>query len=333
MRCVLAIDAGGSKCDALLVRDDGTVLGYGHVGATDPAKGTGKIGSGRSTQSISSAIYKAIGDNICDELILAEFNTILPAVNFYRMNVDCIRIRVVSEQDPAFVLTGEDHGVVVLAGTGAVVHGRTPDGKRRSLDGLGPALGDHGGGYQIGLSAMRAVAQSFWHPRHTTALSDTILKEFNARDGHHVLSEVINFTLNDPDRSEIARFAKIVDDIANDGDRIAREILHKAADDLAESTRDIMDYLEIATESFPLIGTGSVIMYSNIYWDRFCERVQTFAPNYRFMRLQEPPVLGMALKVLQNMECGDNEELRVKIRDSYKAFTGKQQLNTVTEKN
>jgi N-acetylglucosamine kinase-like BadF-type ATPase len=103
MRCILAIDAGGSKCDALLVRDDCTVMGYGYVDVNDPASGRGRIGSGRSFKSISHAVRQAIGDTVCDELILVGFSKTLPPINVRDIHVDCIRMRSVSEQDPAFV--------------------------------------------------------------------------------------------------------------------------------------------------------------------------------------------------------------------------------------
>ncbi|MEI6518878.1 MAG: BadF/BadG/BcrA/BcrD ATPase family protein [bacterium] len=314
MRCILAIDSGGSKCDALLVRDDGTVLGYGHVGADNPDKGRGPIGSGRSFKSISRAVHQAIGDNDCDELVLVGFTRTLPPINFSNLPIGCISLRCVSEQDPAFALTGEEYGVVILAGTGAVVFGTTSDGNFRHQDGLGPLLGDHGGGYQIGLNALQAVAKSHWHPRHTTTLTDIIQEQLSIEPGsRNIRQKLIDFMLSNPDRSEIARFAKFVDIAANDGDQIAIKILRKAAEDIADSTWDMVDTLGIANENLPIIGTGSVIMYSDTYWNRFCECVCEYAPNFRFMRLQQPPVLGMALKALQLMECGDKAALREKI--------------------
>lgn len=318
MRCVLAIDSGGSKCDALLVKDDGTVLGYGRVGAENPGKGKGPIGSGRSYKSISTAIHQAIGNHECDELIFVGFNHTLPPINFSELRVESIRLRCVSEQDPAFALTGEEYGIVILAGTGAVVYGATENGNRKYLDGLGPLLGDHGGGYQIGLMAIRAIAKSYWHPRHTTALTEAILEQLGLEPGQrNVRKEMIDFMLSNPDRSEIARFAKVVDTIANTGDLIAINIIKKVAEDIADSTWDVVDHLGIFNDNLPVIGTGSVIMYSDIYWQHFCECVRKYAPNLRFMRLEEPPVFGMALKVLQQLEFGDKDTLRLKIKSSF----------------
>ena len=319
MRYVLAIDTGGSKCDAILARDDGTVLGYGHVDANDPSGGRGVMGSGRSFKSIAHAIHQAMGKTVCSELILVGFSKLLPPINFTDIPVASIHPYIVTEQDPAFALTGERDGVVILAGTGAVVYGQTPDGRVRKIDGVGPLLGDHGGGYQIGLMAMRAVAKSFWHSRHTTALTEAVQTALNIEHGPKSLDNIILFMLNNPDRSEIARLAKLVDTAAMAGDAIAQNILRQAADDIAESTRDIVDYLGIAQDDVPVIGTGSVIMYSSLYWARVCERVREFAPRFRFMRLQDPPILGMVLAVLNRLDCGDPAVLRKQLQASFQA--------------
>jgi len=324
MRCVLAIDSGGSKCAALLARDDGTVLGYGHVDSSNPAGGRGIAGSGRTFQSIAYAANMAIGKTACDELYLACLSHILPPINFEEIQVNCIHLQTLTEHDPAFALTGEANGVVLLAGTGAFVYGQTPDGRIQKIDGLGPLLGDHGGGYQIGLMAMRAVAQSSWHARHATALTEAVQTTLNIKPGPGSLQAFIKFMLNNPDRSEIARLAKVVDSIASAGDPIAQNIMRQAADDIVESTRDVVEHLGIAQANLPLIGTGSVIMYSSLYWARVCERVREFAPNLRFMRLQDPPILGMVLTVLQRLKCGDPATLRKQLQTSFQEKTRKE---------
>lgn len=324
MRCVLAIDAGGSKCDALLTSDDGVVLGYGHVDPKQPNGSHERMGSGRSFTSIARATRQAMGNRVCNELMLVGFNKVLPPLDFNQIQQVCIHPQAVTEQDPAFALTGESNGLVLLAGTGAVVYGQTPDGRIMKLDGLGPLLGDHGGGYQIGLMALRAVAKSPWHSRHATALTDAVMLALKFEPGPRSIGCLMEFMLNNPDRSDIARLAKVVDAVAMAGDPVAQTILRRAADDISESTRDLVDSLGIAQEDLPVIGTGSVIMYSSLYWARVCERVREFAPRFRFMRLQVPPVLGMALTVLQRLKCGEPAVLRERLQASFKAHTGKE---------
>jgi N-acetylglucosamine kinase-like BadF-type ATPase len=323
MRCVLAIDAGGSKCDALLARDDGTVLGYGHVDVNDPAGGRGVMGSGRSYKSIAHAAQQAMGETTCDELILAGFTSTLPPIDFQDNQRVCIHTQKITEQDPAFALTGEPYGIVILAGTGALVYGQISDGRTMKIDGLGPMLGDHGGGFQIGLMALRAVAKSLWHTRHATALTEAIQIALKIDSGPDGIKQMIEFMLETPDRSEIARFARVVDAAAMAGDPIAQTILRQAADDIAESAWDLVDQLGIAQAHLPVIGTGSVITHSSLYWARVSERIREFAPHFRFMRLHDPPILGMVLTVLQQLKCGDQAVVRKQLQTSFKTILRK----------
>ena len=61
MRCILAVDVGGTKSEAIAVRDDGTIVGWGRCGFTDPGSGTDtRAGSGRSVESIRTAVSQAL---------------------------------------------------------------------------------------------------------------------------------------------------------------------------------------------------------------------------------------------------------------------------------
>ena len=61
-------------------------------------------------------------------------------------------------------------GVLVLAGTGSNVVGRTSGGKLISAGGWGPALADQGSGHIIGLESLRAIFLAKDEERHTLLL-------------------------------------------------------------------------------------------------------------------------------------------------------------------
>ncbi len=79
MRCILGIDSGGSKCDALVVRDDGVAIGWGQTRVGDtPARGRNFGGFGRNPRSVGLAIRQAITGLKCDELHLVGLTTYFP---------------------------------------------------------------------------------------------------------------------------------------------------------------------------------------------------------------------------------------------------------------
>jgi N-acetylglucosamine kinase-like BadF-type ATPase len=245
---------------------------------------------------IESAVRQAIGRRRPERLLVANLGyepapSFLPAFLRRRSRWACT-----TEWASALAMVGESHGVVVIAGTGATVGCRTRDGRELRLDGLGPVLGDTGSGYQIGWMALRAAARAQQNPRHETRLRPRV---FNAC-GAETLGQLVEFSLRTHDRSVIASLARIVDEEANAGDRIAREILRTAAAGLAGTVGDLIDCLGIARERYALVGAGGVAMHSDIYWREVCRKVLRKARHFKPIRATLPPVVGIVVQALND---------------------------------
>jgi N-acetylglucosamine kinase-like BadF-type ATPase len=305
MRYLLAVDSGGSKCDALLTTMDGTVLGWGHVAGFQQHATRNTVGSGRAAVTVARAIYQAVGEYVCEEVDIAGLGGYFSFSQLSHIGVRDFRLHQVFEHDPVFALADVTYGVSALAGTGAVAFARLRDGRRVAFDGLGPLLGDHGGGHMIGLQALKAVARAGWHPRHTTLLSELVPPALGLDLSRRpLLSQLVDLMLSNPDRAVVASVARTVDEAARAGDAVARGILEQAADALAETVFDVTTHCDITTEAYPFLGLGSVASRSDLYWNRLCERVLAFAPRFTPQRFDLPPVVGMALCVLRQ-HAGD----------------------------
>jgi N-acetylglucosamine kinase-like BadF-type ATPase len=303
MRYLLAIDAGGTKCETLFVGEDGALIGQGR--AVLPGLG------GRHPRSVMQAVRQAMpaAPTDCTELHVAAIGEFMPATVLDAAQPYRSVAHNVHEEDSAFCQADVRHGLVVLSGTGAFVFARLPNGRKVQLDALGPLLGDHGGGYQIGLAAMRAVMQHDWHPRHQTSLLEPVLTALGMFSLRHMIG------LNDLQvpRDRVAQLAAVVDAAARAGDAIARRILEAAAADLAETFRDMVDKLGIARDELAVIGTGGVLVRSAIYREQFLSLARTIAPGYTFRMLDLPPVTGTALVGLQRMGIADERAARTRL--------------------
>jgi N-acetylglucosamine kinase-like BadF-type ATPase len=317
MRCVIGVDSGGSKCEVAVARDDGEVLGWGRQDppAAGPLQGVSVAGNGRTEAAISRAVQSAMAGVQCDEVHVAgPLARNFDAVFSRHCRARLVLHHAVSEHEAALRLAGERFGVVALAGTGAFVFGSTRDGRTLILDGCGPLLGDRGSGFQIGLHALRAAARATWHPRHGTSLT-RVLELFHAHgpgDPHNPAA----YMAKEYDRSEIARLATTVNEAADSGDRVAKSILCRAAGELAASAYDVADRLGMRSDEYPLVGTGGVISHSRIFWDHFCRMVRRFAPKWRLLRSDMPPVLGHVLAAAQRLPEIDQEAFRARLLES-----------------
>lgn len=289
---LLAVDMGGTKCDAVLVSEEGEIVGWGYCDVTCPNSGRGPWGAGRSRESVACAINHALGGRKFENL-----RVIGACGRDYGLGG--LLDEFVTEVDAAFALAGRDHGIIALAGTGAVVTVRTPSGEDFRFDGLGPYVGDHGSGYAIGHAALRAAAQSTWHPRHRTSLASRLFRACLGENEARGQYGLIMYAAQSSDRAEFASLARIVDEEARAGDAIAMDILQKQAEELAGTIYDAIQSHGVPGDEVALIGTGGVIANSDIYWDHLCSYVADFAPNLKPVRLQLPSVLGVAVAAMK----------------------------------
>lgn len=313
MTWLLAIDAGGSKCDALLVAPDGEVAGWGRCSVREAGSGRGPGGSGRSPSTIRRAVQAAGPAIGASDVYVVGYGVAME--DLAEVLGGPFHFRGVREHEAAMALGGIEAGVVALAGTGAFVYGRRPDGKEVHLDALGPLLGDYGSGYRIGLMAVRAAAKASWHPRHATSLANPILEACKSFWGRGKGFSLVAYMLANPDRAEIASLAEVVNAHAEAGDARARAILATAADELAETLRDVVDLLAIASEPLPLVGTGGVLTGSRLYWEHFCARCLQIAPGLQPRLASGPLVAGVALLGLRELS-GENGSAAMRLRQA-----------------
>ncbi len=333
----LAIDTGGSKCDCVIASGDGAVLAWG----TYRQPGL----SGRSARVVGRAVRQALRAipaarrrfNLCliysepfaadfpfadadvSEKFLSYFNRILGQgalkdVAMIGWVCGC------TEYGSALSQHGLSQGIVALAGTGAFIHVCLPTDKIHChLDGYGPVLGDHGGAYQIGREAFRAAAAAHWSARRATSLRQMVFEALKISS----VSAAVELSLLNSDRSLLASLAKLVNTAADEGDAVARSILFKAADDLAETLFDALAAGNLFDGDAPLVGTGSIATRCTLYWQRFCERVQEFAPKLQ-PRIDARPavlgILGQSMARRYGLEGADQAALAATLNQSYDVF-------------
>jgi glucosamine kinase len=132
-------------------------------------------------------------------------------------------------------------GVLVLAGTGSNVVGRTGQGDLISAGGWGPALADQGSGHVIGQQSLRAIFLAKDEERETLLLP-AVLDFWQLSSLDHLV-EYAN-TLPAPDFSTLMG---IVMSCAESGDEIALEVLRRQGEELAYLVRLVIRRLRRAS--------------------------------------------------------------------------------------
>jgi N-acetylglucosamine kinase-like BadF-type ATPase len=119
-------------------------------------------------------------------------------------------------------------GILVIAGTGSNIVGRAADGTMYSAGGWGPAIGDEGSGFWIGHEGVKAV---FWGLDR--GVPTTMLKAIQEAWNADTIGDVVA-AANVRPGPDFAALAPVVAWCAEEGDDLAKAVLERAGDDLAD---------------------------------------------------------------------------------------------------
>jgi glucosamine kinase len=148
-------------------------------------------------------------------------------------------------------------GVLVMAGTGSNVVGRTDGGLLIPAGGYGPALADQGSGHRIGHESLRAIFLARDEERSTSLLPAVL--EFWQLSSLDRLVEFAN-SVPSPDFSTLTG---VVGQCAEQGDEIALAVLRRQAEELAYLVRLVIRRLRTAAREKnwtpPMAFTGSIL--------------------------------------------------------------------------
>ena len=243
----IGIDGGGSATRAVVINERREVLGRGEAGpsshyAVGPALAAtacqhaarAAIENARQMHpDFNESEIAAWGFGLAgvrreaDQELMNAFLTEICAVPFM------LETDVVAAHAGAFA---GDPGIVVSAGTGAITLGADEFGEQFYADGWGPLLGDEGGGYWIGVEALRAVCRSLDGRAHPTQLTAPVFKMLGVADG----GELVQFIYSEQcTRNDIARLAEIVFELADEGASEAVDIRARAASVMARGVRSV----------------------------------------------------------------------------------------------
>lgn len=168
---------------------------------------------------------------------------------------------------------GDQRGAVIAAGTGTICLA-VGDKDTARVDGWGHLVGDAGSAYWIGRTAMEAALRGYDGRRRMTALTDAFRDEFPDIEGAYVELQ------NDPDRvARIAAFSRRVDELAA-SDRVAGNILDKAAAHLSEAVQAGLKRVDIVGPEIPRVAVLGGVFRSERVTRKFVDYLCLQWPNF-----------------------------------------------------
>lgn len=139
------------------------------------------------------------------------------------------RVAVISDGEAALNgALGGGAGILLIAGTGSVAHGRAEDGRLARCGGWGADLGDEGSGFAIGCAGLGATLLAVDGRNAGTRLLPILMEAIGVEHPDAIPPWAARAR-----KGEVAALAVRVIAAAGQGDAIARTIISEAALDLA----------------------------------------------------------------------------------------------------
>jgi len=279
MRYALGFDGGGTKTDCVLMDETSTVLARTRSGPSNAIN----VGAEASAAALAEAglqalrsIQKApedIGFVLAGISGAAEPELRFEIQSCLQPTFSKATISVTSDLVLSLGATGESPSVVIIAGTGSAVLGKTSKGFARA-GGFGPIIGDPGSANDIGRKAASFCFQKFINSEKFL-LTEEILKTFNCK-----WDQFVDLVREQP-TIVFPRIFPIVSRCADAGDSSSQSLLISAAKDLRNQVFVVVEKLNLKDESFFLAKTGGVFEASGLLSAEFDGLIREMAPNVR----------------------------------------------------
>jgi N-acetylmuramic acid 6-phosphate etherase len=196
-------------------------------------------------------------------------------------------ITVGSDRESALATAFHDgDGIIVIAGTGAAVHGRRA-GRVEKAGGWGHVVGDRGGGYDLARQALRLVLTRFDMEQQIPPLAERILQQLALNS----LSDLAAWAM-EADKMSVARLAPAVFDAVHRGEPEMLEVAQEGASVLADFTKVVARRLE--WEGPPVRLFGGLFTRHKDYTSLYTHRLSILLPRANVAVCHDSGALGAA---------------------------------------
>ena len=322
MVVVLGIDGGGTKTAAVIIDQQGRLLGSGM--------------GGPSTYGVVP--LEVTRDSIWRAASAAAAQAGLEQVNFTAAFLGLGN--VTSPRDRAAIhnialesglaspgMIGVDHdirialagglagrpGMVMIAGTGASCFGMNAAGESWRAGGWGPLIDDEGSSYWLGLQAMRAAVLDYDGRGSTTGLTQAVMDRLALNDINDIMNRLYAEEMT---RTQIASLAPMVFTVADQGDAVAGRLIRQGCEAMAACVVTVAERLGLAHSPSELALVGGLTHAGEAFLGPFGAALVKRLPQCQLRQAEFAPAIGAALLALQMTGQAVDESLLDTIRQS-----------------
>lgn len=294
---VIGVEGGGTKTVAWIAsvdaKGDLTIRGRGTSGPSNvhavglqttlnnllDAVLKARMDAGLRQQSVDAACMAMAGvDRAREAELFTQWAFTQNIATHVKVTNDCEGLLVAGTQG--------GWGIALVAGTGSITYGLSPDGTMTRTGGWGYLMGDEGSAYAVALEGLKSAVRSADGRDPATELLPGFLNRLGLKQAEDLLEAIY---LSNRDRAWIAALADVVTTTANAGDMAANRILERAAEELARLVITSARKIQLDSEPVPLCFTGGLILNSPPMQNRLIEELSRQGIRLaEFVAVQDP---------------------------------------------
>ncbi len=303
---VLGADGGGTKSHGLVADDQGVILGSYQVGGSNP----NVVGFKAAADALSLLIIRCCESARVKAEELAsvvlglagvgraeDASRMVEEVNARLAHYGERPLSIAIETDARVALEGAfdgGAGIVIIAGTGSIVFGKTSRGEVLRVGGWGRTLGDEGSGYYIGREALTAVTHDMDNRGYAGSLKNTFAKKFKWNTRDDIIEAVYR------DSFDIPSLAPLVMQAAENNDLVSQKILDRAASLLVEQVDTLVKQMAM-TDKVQAVMLGGLMQSGSIYADAVQMKILRSLPQIEIITPKQSPAHGAVLMAIQRL--------------------------------
>ncbi|WP_176142430.1 BadF/BadG/BcrA/BcrD ATPase family protein [Halobacillus hunanensis] len=280
---IIGIDAGGTATKGALISNEEEVLFTFESGYGNPLINEQK--AFEHIENVMDACKKASKQPIQHIVIgMAGYRTMKDSLTLPKSWQNNPNIDVISDVELAYEAGLPDQeGILTIAGTGTVHAGKK--NKRLFIrGGWGHLLGDEGGGYTLGRSAVKRVLYTLEMDLDQTPFCEKVMSFIEAYDVNEIKSWFYA-----QDKTSVAALAKFIDQLAIEGDQEAWQLLQEGACELSRQVEQLYCRMELDEEAV-LVVAGNVLLGSEQFFSAFSKKIT--CPFREVRHLKRPAYMG-----------------------------------------
>ena len=307
MNYVLAVEGGGTKTNSVIADENGNIIAKSTTGPSNFLI----VGFEKACENIIQGLQDCINNskiNTSDIKVAMlgltgagrklDQDNMRKAFKDYSTSKGFTFNSIIVDSDARISLEAafpNKPGMILISGTGSIMFGKDGQGNLYRVGGWGRILGDEGSGFYIGKKGLISSIKQIDGRGEKTLLFDLISEKYNLNSLETIIKSIYT------DNFDIAKIAPLVFEAAEKDDKIAKEILDEAADELLLHIETMLKKVNF-DDKIGLSFVGSIITNDNYIRRKIVNYINSNLKQIELIDSNNEPIYGAIVMAINELK-------------------------------